>query len=87
VVAVYTLRYNEHRPHRSLNQRPPLASTTPAEERGAGGVVALDRLRRRNRLGGLIHEYELAASRGLSESAKRYSIFSQALLDFGYTRA
>jgi putative transposase len=61
VLATYTRHYNEHRPHRSLNQRPPLAPLPPDEERGAGEVLALDRLRRRGRLGGLIHEYQLAA--------------------------
>jgi len=61
VVATYALHYNEHRPHRSLNQRPPLAPVPPLGERGAGEVLALDRLRRRDRLGGLIHEYQLAA--------------------------
>ena len=61
VVATYTLHYNQHRPHRSLNQRPPLASTSAVEERGTREVVALERLRRRDRLGGLIHEYQLAA--------------------------
>jgi transposase InsO family protein len=61
VAAAYTHHYNEHRPHRSLNQRPPLAVVPPVEERCAGEVLALDRLRRRDRLGGLIHEYHLAA--------------------------
>ena len=61
VVATYTLHYNEHRPHRSRGRRPPLALVPPLEERCAGEVLALDRLRRRNRLGGLIHEYQLAA--------------------------
>jgi putative transposase len=51
VVATYLLHYNEHRPHRSLGQRPPLAPVPPLEERGAGEVLALDRLRRRDRLG------------------------------------
>jgi transposase len=61
VLATYTLHYNEHRPHRSLGQRPPLAPTPPVEEPGGSEVLALDRLRRRDRLGGLIHEYQLAA--------------------------
>ena len=61
VVAAYALHYNEHRPHRSLGQRPPLASPPPDEQRGSSEVVTLDRLRRRDRLGGLIHEYHLAA--------------------------
>ncbi len=50
--------YNSHRPHRSLNQTPPL-SMTPA----APSVSCPDatQLRRTDRLGGLIHEYELTA--------------------------
>jgi putative transposase len=58
---VYPGAHNEHRPHRSLSQRPPLAQTPPVEGPGAGEVLALDRLRCRDRLGGLIHEYQLAA--------------------------
>jgi putative transposase len=61
VVTAYTLHYNEHRPHRSLGQRPPLAQPPPINNRAQGEVLALDRLRRRDRLGGLIHEYQLAA--------------------------
>jgi putative transposase len=61
VVATYTLHYNEHRPHRSLNQQPPIAPVPAVAEADAGEVFALDRLRRRDRLGGLIHEYQVAA--------------------------
>ena len=57
VLRVYIRRYNEHRPHRSLHQRPPIQEAPPDSET----VVALDRLRRRDVLGGLIHEYEIAA--------------------------
>ena len=60
VVTAYTLHYNEHRPHRSLGQRPPLAPHPP-ERGGSSEVLALERVRRRDRLGGLIHEYQLAA--------------------------
>jgi transposase InsO family protein len=60
VVTAYAFHYNEHRPHRSLGQRPPLAQPLP-KDRGAADVIELDRLRRRDRLGGLIHEYQLAA--------------------------
>jgi putative transposase len=49
--------YNEHRPHRSLSQRPPLAT----DELRIEDVSDLDRVRRRDLLGGLIHEYDLAA--------------------------
>ena len=60
VVTAYTIHYNEHRPHRSLGQRPPLAQHPP-ERGGWSEVLALDRVGRRDRLGGLIHEYQLAA--------------------------
>jgi putative transposase len=61
VVSTYALHYNQHRPHRSLGQRPPLAQPPPADEPSQGELLTLDRLRRRDRLGGLIHEYQLAA--------------------------
>lgn len=62
VVRVYAQHYNEHRPHRSLCQRPPLAKPPPVDEPAPSNqVVRLDRLRRNDRLGGLLHEYELAA--------------------------
>lgn len=57
VLTDYVGHYNEHRPHRSLGQRSPQQDTEPAP------VTLVDpgRLRRRDRLGGLVHEYELAA--------------------------
>jgi putative transposase len=61
VLREYTSHYNEHRPHRSLEQLPPLVTPTATEERPAADVIQLDRVRRRDRLGGLIHEYDLAA--------------------------
>jgi transposase InsO family protein len=57
VLRVYIRHYNGHRPHRSLHQRPPIQEAPPGSET----LVALDRLRRRDVLGGLIHEYEIAA--------------------------
>jgi putative transposase len=60
VLTGYIVHYNEHRPHRALNERPPLA-TPMATERSLADVIDLARVRRRDRLGGLIHEYELAA--------------------------
>ena len=57
VLPVYIRHYNEHRPHRSLHQQPPLGEPPPESE----AVVALDRVRRRDVLGGLIHEYKVAA--------------------------
>jgi transposase InsO family protein len=61
VLSVYTLHYNVHRPHRSLAQRPPLAPMAAQGQQAPGEVLLLEPLRRRDRLGGLIHEYELAA--------------------------
>ena len=57
VLPVYIRHYNEHRPHRSLHQRPPIEEPPPGSETD----VALDHVRRRDVLGGLIHEYKAAA--------------------------
>jgi putative transposase len=46
---------NVHRPHRALGQAPPLGPSEPAV------VVSAGRVARRDRLGGLIHEYAQAA--------------------------
>jgi putative transposase len=56
VLVAYVRHFNEHRPHRALGQRPPLSDELTLAE-----VIDLDRLRRRDVLGGLIHEYQLAA--------------------------
>jgi putative transposase len=56
VLVTYIRHFNEHRPHRALGQRPPLRSEQPLAE-----VIDLERIRRRDLLDGLIHEYELAA--------------------------
>jgi putative transposase len=61
VLTSYTRHYNEHRPHRSLMQRPPLATPMTSDEQPIANVIDLERVRRRDLLGGLIHEYELAA--------------------------
>jgi hypothetical protein len=61
VLATYTLHYNQHRPHLSLEQRPPLASRAAGDRNLQTEVLRLERLRRHGRLGGLIHEYHLAA--------------------------
>jgi len=63
VVRVYAQHYNGHRPHRALAQRPPIATQPPAigEHLPSGEPVSLHRLKRRDRLGGLLHEYQLAA--------------------------
>jgi putative transposase len=57
VLRVYIRHYNEHRPHRSLDQRPPIEEPPPGSETD----VDLDHVRRRDLLGGLIHEYKTAA--------------------------
>ena len=58
VLAEYIAHYNEHRPHRSLDQQAPqTVGASPAPI----GDPDLARLRRTDKLGGLIHEYELAA--------------------------
>jgi hypothetical protein len=61
VLAVYVAHYNDHRPHRSLRQRPPLATPMASDERPIADVIDLDHVRRRDLLGGLIQEYQLAA--------------------------
>ena len=56
VLPAYIHHHNSHRPHRSLNQRPPdIGKPVPTR------VTDLDRVRRRDVLGGLIHEYKAAA--------------------------
>jgi putative transposase len=56
VLTTYALHYNEHRPHRVLVQRQPRSDDQPLAD-----LLDLDRLRRRDLLGGLIREYQLAA--------------------------
>ena len=63
VLCVYRQHYNEHRPHRALqlippNGRDPTPLTAPAD------------LRRRDLLGGLIHEYDAARVREPYEVSK-----------------
>ncbi|MFL6104427.1 MAG: integrase core domain-containing protein, partial [Actinomycetes bacterium] len=55
VLAEYADHYNGHRPHRALGQAPPLGSGEPPAFVPAGRIV------RRDRLGGLIHEYAQVA--------------------------
>jgi putative transposase len=50
VLREFVERYNTHRPHRSLDQHPPARPTPPPCE-------ATVRPIRRDRLGGLVHEY------------------------------
>jgi transposase InsO family protein len=54
----YVAHFNQHRPHRARNLRPPdhdTRTTAPVADRAAA------RIRRRKVLSGLIHEYERAA--------------------------
>ncbi len=55
VLTEYADHYNSHRPHRALGQAAPLGSGEPPAFVPAGTVV------RRDRLGGLIHEYAQVA--------------------------
>jgi putative transposase len=57
VLGEYVTHYNAHRPHRALDLRAPEAGPIPlpATRASPRGV------RRRNVLGGLIHEYDIAA--------------------------
>jgi len=55
VLRVYRRHYNEHRPHRALDLLPP-DGPIPSQQ-----ATAAQRVRRRDLLGGLIHEYEAAA--------------------------
>jgi transposase InsO family protein len=51
VLAEYADHYNRHRPHRALGQAAPLGPAEPPVILPAGSIA------RRDRLGGLIHEY------------------------------
>jgi putative transposase len=53
VLRVYRRDYSEHRPHRALGLVPP-------DGRNPTPLHATERLRHRDLLGGLIHEYEAA---------------------------
>jgi putative transposase len=54
VLTSYTAHYNQHRPHRSLGQRPPVPGSPVCH-------VPAAKLRRRPVLNGLINEYSQAA--------------------------
>jgi putative transposase len=61
VVPEYAQHYNTHRPHRSLDQRTPLAKPPIDEPAPHAELPQLHLLRRRDRLGGLLREYRIAA--------------------------
>jgi transposase InsO family protein len=58
VLDEYAAHYNQHRPHRALNLRPPGAAEGPP---APVTDLATAKIRRRRVLGGLISEYERAA--------------------------
>jgi hypothetical protein len=57
ILAAFVDHYNGHRPHRALSLAPP-EPRRPAATVSASGDT---RIVRRDRLGGVVHEYELAA--------------------------
>jgi putative transposase len=59
VLEEYLRYYNHERPHRSLELRPP---ATVGDDSDPGAVTAAASVKRRDRLGGLVHEYYLAAA-------------------------
>jgi putative transposase len=60
VLRVYIRHYNRARPHRALDLRPPDSRIRSPAETGAAPQPL--QVKRRDLLGGLIHEYELAAA-------------------------
>ena len=59
VLAEYVRHYNDQRPHRGVALRPPRSIHS---ESSAGAAPLARTVRRRDRLGGLIHEYYQAAA-------------------------
>lgn len=65
VLRTYARRYNRYRPHQGLGQEVPAPaepSRPPAALEVRSPPGAIGQIRRRDRLGGLIHEYELVAA-------------------------
>jgi len=56
VLREYIAHHNTHRPRRALRQQSPIPKPIPIDTPAGEAHV-----RRRDRLGGLLHEYELAA--------------------------
>lgn len=56
-LAVFIDHYNSRRPHRRLGLAPPNGRASVATSTGTQGIA----VKRRDRLGGLLHEYERAA--------------------------
>jgi putative transposase len=61
ILRVYIRHYNRRRPHRALDLQPPDGSACSSAA-GAGSPAEDLQVIRRDLLGGLIHEYELAAA-------------------------
>jgi transposase InsO family protein len=61
VLRVYVRHYNERRPHRALDLQAPDPPLTMLSTRGDPAASATA-IRRRDLLGGLIHEYEATAA-------------------------
>ena len=60
VLRVYVCHYNGHRPHRALDLKPPDASAcSPVRSKAKPPSL---QIKRRDLLGGLIHEYDIAAA-------------------------
>jgi putative transposase len=59
VLDEYVRHYNDERPHRGLALRPPRGIEVRAEP---DAVTVAARVRRRDRLGGLVHEYYQVAA-------------------------
>src|SRR5207247_4319693 len=58
VLDVFVEHYNGHRPHRALALTPPRPTRLPAASAPEWGEACVQR---RDRLGGVVHEYVLAA--------------------------
>ena len=67
VLSEYVDHYNGHRPHRTLNQNPPAGRADPA------AAATNMRVLRRDRLGGLIHEYAQVALRDTVFGTHRFT--------------
>jgi putative transposase len=60
ILRVYVRHYNRHRPHRALDLNPP--ETNPPTRAATTSTPRPFRVDRRDLLGGLIHEYDIAAA-------------------------
>jgi putative transposase len=60
ILRVYVTHYNRQRPHRALDLKPP--ETNPPTPAASTSTPRQLRVDRRDLLGGLIHEYDIAAA-------------------------